>query len=131
MNLFPKALMDNWRSRVDELSKDGHDTGMEALERRVLSYFLKRHADGPHAEPPRQAKRLDSVPDCAPAARVPSVRDSAPATRVPHADFAKRSESHIAEEQLACVLAANIALSLLLIGILFVAFIMMCLKNAG
>ena len=63
MVLLFKSLVDLWRERLAWLESDSargrtpswrHD-----IERRVLTYLLRRHSDSTYAAPPSQAESLD------------------------------------------------------------------------
>jgi hypothetical protein len=63
MVLILKTLADFWRERLVLLeaciAAGSPESWHAALERRVLAYLLRRHADAPHAEPPHPAEVLD------------------------------------------------------------------------
>jgi hypothetical protein len=63
MVLILKTLADLWRERLAYLeariAAGAGQAWYATLERRVLAYFLKRHADAPYADPPNRAEALD------------------------------------------------------------------------
>ena len=71
MVLVLKTLVELWRERLAYLDERHAAGGLEPrtleIERRVLAFFFKRHADADYAEPPRRAEPLDE----------PSAEDSA------------------------------------------------------
>lgn len=71
MVLVLKTLVELWRERLAYLERRCASGGLESrtleIERRVLAFLLKRHADASYAEPPQQAEPLDG----------PSAEDSA------------------------------------------------------
>ncbi|MBI3829553.1 MAG: hypothetical protein HY291_08555 [Planctomycetes bacterium] len=63
MVLIFRSIVDLWRARLHQLDRvlagrPRHRWHL-ALERRVLSYLLRRHADAPYADPPQIAEPLD------------------------------------------------------------------------
>jgi hypothetical protein len=63
MVLILKTLADLWRERLAcleaRIAAGAGEAWYATLERRVLTYFLKRHADAPYADPPNRAEALD------------------------------------------------------------------------
>ena len=59
-----QTLFDWWRARLERLNsrlaQNPYDSFRLVLERRVLRFLLWRHADAPHASPPREAVPLSS-----------------------------------------------------------------------
>ena len=63
MVLILKTLADLWRERLAYLeariAAGAGEAWYARLERRVLAYLVKRHADAPYADPPNRAEALD------------------------------------------------------------------------
>lgn len=63
MVIVLRHIVDRWRERLEELEVQACATGLDSWRRRaelrLLRYLLRRHADGPHADQPRQAEILD------------------------------------------------------------------------
>ncbi len=49
----------SWRTRLAQLVSQTTRDCYASMERRVLKYFLWRHADAPYAAPPSQAEQLE------------------------------------------------------------------------
>ncbi|MBI3829554.1 MAG: hypothetical protein HY291_08560 [Planctomycetes bacterium] len=63
MVLIFHSIADLWRTRLEELDRrmatGSYEGWRLALERRVLTFLLRRHADAEYSAEPRQAKPLD------------------------------------------------------------------------
>lgn len=63
MVLIFRTIADLWRARLDELDRrmatGSYEGWRLALERRVLTFLLRRHSDADYADEPRQARPLD------------------------------------------------------------------------
>jgi hypothetical protein len=63
MVLIFHTIADLWRARLDELDRrmatGSYEGWRLALERRVLTFLLRRHSDAHYADEPRQARPLD------------------------------------------------------------------------